>query len=270
VTFLDHPCQVDVAEDRGMIEKRIHDFARMGGSMTLRRSAPRLLWITVIVLAAIGVAAATRRALVLFWPAVFAGKYPPAAALDKGFAQHVALTLVHIIPGALFLVLAALQFAPAIRTKHLDIHRWLGRILVVAAFVIGISALVMTYTMNIGGANETAATTLFGILFLLCVIKAYWHIRRKEVAQHREWMIRTFAIGLGIATTRPIVGMFFAFRKLTPHEFFGIAFWLGFTTTFIAAEAWIDFTRQRFVQTKFAESTRDRFASAPSSLPHPR
>jgi hypothetical protein len=105
---------------------------------------------------------------------------------------------------------------------------------------------------------------------LLCVIKAYWHIRRKEVAQHREWMIRTFAIGLGIATTRPIVGMFFAFRKLTPHEFFGIAFWLGFTTTFIAAEAWIDFTRQRLVQTKSAESTRNRFASAPSSLPHPR
>jgi hypothetical protein len=114
----------------------------------------------------IGVAAATRRALVLFWPAVFAGKYPPAAAMDKGFAQHAALTLVHIIPGALFLVLAPLQFAPAIRTKHLNIHRWLGRILVVSALVIGSSALVMTYTMNIGGANETAATTLFGILFL--------------------------------------------------------------------------------------------------------
>ena len=52
-------------------------------------------------------------------------------------------------------------------------------------------------------------------------------------------------VGLGVATTRPIVGMFFAFRRLTPHEFFGIAFWLGFTTTFLAAEAWIDYTRQR-------------------------
>jgi len=83
-------------------------------------------------------------------------------------------------------------------------------------------------------------------------------------------MIRTFAIGLGIATTRPIVGMFFAFRKLTPHEFFGIAFWLGFTTTFLAAEAWIDFTRQRSIPTKFAESTDDGFGSAPWSLPHPR
>ena len=211
--------------------------------MAVKRRATRVLWIAVIVLVVIGVAAATRRALVLFWPDVFAGKYPPAAALDTGFAKHIGLTLLHIIIGALFLVAAPLQFIPRIRVEHLNMHRWLGRILVVSAFIIGISALVMTYTMNIGGANETAATTLFGILFLLCLTRAYWHIRRKEVAQHREWMIRTFGIGLGIATTRPIVGMFFAFRKLTPHEFFGIAFWLGFTITFLAAEAWIDYTR---------------------------
>ena len=47
---------------------------------------------------------------------------------------------------------------------------------------------------------------------------------------------------MGVATTRPVVGMFFAFRRMTPHEFFGIAFWLGFAITFIAAEFWIDNT----------------------------
>ena len=199
-----------------------------------------------------------RRTLVLFWPEVFAGKYPPAAALDTGFARHKALTLMHIIPGALFLVLALLQFVSKIRTNHLEFHRWLGRILVVTGLVIAVSALVMSVTMNIGGPNETAATSLFGILFLFCLVKAYRHIRRKEVAQHREWMIRTFAIGLGVATTRPIVGMFFAFRKLSPHEFFGIAFWLGFTITFFAAEVWIDYTRRRVLQVGVAESNYNR------------
>lgn len=43
----------------------------------------------------------------------------------------------------------------------------------------------------------------------------------------------------------PDVGMFFAFRRLTPHEFFGIAFFLGFTITFLGAEAWVDYTRQQ-------------------------
>jgi uncharacterized membrane protein len=231
--------------------------------MALKARATRFVWAGVIVLAVIGLAAATRRSLVLFWPRVFAGNYPPAAAMDVGFAKHMVLTLVHIIPGALFLVLVPLQFVPAIRTKYLGVHRWMGRILVVSGLVIGTSALVMSYTMNIGGPNETAATTLFGILFLFCLIKAYRHIRRKEVAQHREWMIRAFGIGLGVATTRPIVGMFFAFRRLTPHEFFGIAFWLGFTITFFVAEAWIDYTRNHAIQ---GTDAQDQSATAASLI----
>ena len=56
-------------------------------------------------------------------------------------------------------------------------------------------------------------------------------------------MLRAFAIGLGVATTRPIVGAFFAVNRLAPQEFFGIAFWLGFTLTAIAGEIWINVTR---------------------------
>lgn len=227
--------------------------------MSASKPARRLLWTGVIVLVVIGVAAVTRRTLVLLWPAEFAAKSSnPAASLDAGFARHLVLTLVHILPGALFLVLTPLQFLPRIRAKHLQVHRWMGRVLVVSGLIIGSTALVMSYKMNIGGPNETAATTLFGILFLFCLLKAYLHIRRKEVARHREWMIRAYAVGLGVATTRPIVGMFFAFRRLTPHEFFGIAFWLGFTTTFLLGEWWIDYTRQHLAESMSSpESIRD-------------
>lgn len=213
--------------------------------MSLSKPASRLLWCAIIFLVVVGIAAATRRTLVLLWPQTFSGGANPAAALDVGFARHRGLTLTHILPGALFLGLASLQFAPNFRKKHLRLHRWSGRVLVVSGVVIGVTALVMSYKMNIGGPNETAATTLFAIVFLICLTKAYWHIRRKQVARHREWMIRAYGVGLGVATTRPIVGMFFAFRRLTPHEFFGIAFWLGFTITFLVAEAWIDYTRNR-------------------------
>jgi hypothetical protein len=55
-------------------------------------------------------------------------------------------------------------------------------------------------------------------------------------------MIRAFGVALGVATTRPIVGAFFAARRLSPHEFFGTAFWLGFTLTLLAAETWIHYS----------------------------
>ena len=57
-------------------------------------------------------------------------------------------------------------------------------------------------------------------------------------------MIRAFGVALGVATTRPIIGAFFAASRLSPHEFFGTAFWLGFTITLIAAEVWIHYVER--------------------------
>jgi len=165
------------------------------------------------------------------------------AALDDLFAHYPILTLVHIAPGLLFMLLGPLQFSPTIRARHLRWHRWSGRIFVICGVVIGISALVMSLGMPaIGGFNQAAATTLFASFFLFALCKAFWHIRRREIPLHREWMIRAFFIGIAVATIRPITGTFFAtsrFSGLTPHEFFGIAFWIGFVLHLIAAEAWI-------------------------------
>src|SRR6201998_3495663 len=220
--------------------------------MSVSRPASRLLWFAVVFLVLIGIAAVARRSLVLLWPQRFGGgNSNPAAALDARFARHAGLTFLHILPGALFLTLAPFQFAQSFRQRHLQFHRWSGRVLLVCGLITAASALIMSFKMNTGGPNETAATTLFAIVFLICLTKAYLYIRRKNVVRHREWMIRAYGVGLGVDTTRPIVGMFFAFRRLGPHEFFGIAFWLGFTITFLAAEAWVDYTRQqRFVASR--------------------
>src|SRR5215472_8808812 len=100
--------------------------------MPVSKRASRFVWFAVIFLVVIGIAAVTRRTLVLLWPAQFGGGASnPAAALDAGFARHMALTLMHILPGVLFLGLGTLQFMPSIRQKHLEFHRWSGRFLVV-------------------------------------------------------------------------------------------------------------------------------------------
>src|SRR6266403_581735 len=215
----------------------------------------RALWSAVIFLALIGSAVAVRR-MVHLGPIVVGGYHPPAstsnpvagqfAKLDDLFARYPFLTLVHIVPGLLFMLMGPLQFSSTIRARHLRWHRWSGRVFVVCGVVIGISALVMSLGMPaIGGLNQAAATTLFASFFLFALCKAFWYIRRREIPLHREWMIRAFSIGIAVATIRPIVGMFFAtsrFSGLTPREFFGIAFWIGFVLHLIAAEAWIHAT----------------------------
>jgi uncharacterized membrane protein len=217
--------------------------------------ARRVLWSAVIFLALIGAAVAIRR--IVYLAPILAHDYAPQAvapnsraaqlaALDGIFARHPILTFVHIVPGLLFMLLGPFQFSRRIRARHLRWHRLNGRIFVACGLVIGISALVMSFGMPaIGGVNQAAATTLFASFFLFALGKAFWHIRRREIALHREWMIRAFAIGLAVATIRPIVGIFFATSRLsglTPHEFFGIAFWIGFVLQLIAAEGWIHLT----------------------------
>ncbi|MBI1880981.1 MAG: DUF2306 domain-containing protein [Chloroflexi bacterium] len=204
----------------------------------------RALWGAVIILAVIGIAAVIRRMLVLS-DVILPFDPPQAPGFDAGFARHPLLTLVHIVPGSLFMILGPLQFVRRIRSRYITVHRWSGRVLVASGVVIGLTALTMSFQMAIGGANETAATTFFAVIFLFALGKAFLHIRRREIAQHREWMIRAFAIGLAVATVRPIVGMFFALSNLSPQEFFGIAFWLGFTLHLIAAEIWINYTRPK-------------------------
>ena len=60
--------------------------------------------------------------------------------------------------------------------------------------------------------------------------------------QKQRWTIRAVAILLGIATTRPVMGVFFAtslLTHLTPRQFFGIAFWIGFSLNTLAIELWL-------------------------------
>jgi len=216
----------------------------------------RALWSAIIFLAFVGSAVAVRRMAHLL-PILVSGYQPPSlasnpvaaqfTALDDLFAHYPVLTLVHIVPGLLFMILGPLQFSSTIRARHLRWHRLSGRIFIICSVIIGLSALVMSFAMPaIGGFNQAAATTLFASFFLIALCKAFWHIRRREIALHREWMIRAFSVGLAVATIRPIIGIFFATRRfsgLTPHEFFGVAFWIGFVLHLLAAEAWIHATQ---------------------------
>jgi Predicted membrane protein (DUF2306) len=232
----------------------------MKPSIRLRRA----LWSAVIFLALIGAAVAVRR-MVHLVPIVVRGYHPPAvtsnpaaarfAALDDLFAHHPILTLVHIVPGLLFMMLGPFQFSSSrplppmapLEWPHFCYLRCGDRI-----FGTGDELWHAGYR----GGNQASATTRFATFFLFALCKAFRHIRRREVALHREWMIRAFAVGLAVATIRPIIGMFFAtsrFSGLRPYEFFGIGFWIGFVLHLIAAEAWIHATLPRQTTAGFHE-----------------
>ena len=224
--------------------------------MSNNKHTPRTVYAVMIILSLIAIAIVARRTVNLV-PVLQNGFHPhlpqsnpgleELAKTDDIFARYPVLTLVHIIPGLVFILLAPFQFSKKIRSRNIKWHRRSGRVVIVSGLVTGITAFIMSIVMpSIGGVNQAAATIIFSLFFLFALIKAYQKILQREIVLHREWMIRAYAIGLAIATIRPIIGIFFAssrFSGLTPYQFFGTAFWIGFVLHLVIAEVWIYKTR---------------------------
>src|SRR5690242_6552408 len=105
------------------------------------RTVMRFLWAAVIFLAFIGLAVATRRAIALWHPGAMGAANNPAVSLDTHFAEHRALTLMHILPAMLFMMLGPLQFVSGLRRKYPQVHRWSGRVFLAASAIVGVSGL---------------------------------------------------------------------------------------------------------------------------------
>jgi uncharacterized membrane protein len=118
------------------------------------------------------------------------------------FAEFPRLTRLHVVFGGLYLALAPFQFLTARRPGALDYHRVAGRILVPVALVVGATATFITFVIPNGGWHERVLVGPFAVFFLVALVVAVRRIRAGRVAEHREWMIRAFAIALAIASQR--------------------------------------------------------------------
>jgi hypothetical protein len=201
-------------------------------------------WICIV----IAVAVVIRRVVALAHPSQSGP--PQLIQLDAAFASHTALTLTHVIPALAFVLLVPFiyirRFAQADRLK---------RLLFALGLVVGVTAYAMS-RYSVGGWVERSAILLFNSLFLFSLIRARRF--RDNPVLHLRWITRAIAILLGIATTRPVMGIFFATSRLThlsPHQFFGIAFWIGFSINTLVIEFWL--------RTRAGKSQIEAMAAAP-------
>ena len=66
-------------------------------------------------------------------------------AFDVRYVQHPWVSLIHIVPGVLFLTFAPLQFVARIRRRRISIHRASGRVLATLAATSGVASLLVTF-----------------------------------------------------------------------------------------------------------------------------
>ena len=219
------------------------------------------LWSGVVVLVLVGVAAALVRTVHVadatvrveltmreLFPALARRVPDPDARMrdviefDASFGRHPFVTRLHTIGGAVFLIFAPLQFIAPLRRRFVRLHRWTGRTLLGIGLLVGISGFFFGLLMPIAGPLESVGISLAGGLFLFSMGRAFLAIRSRDVERHREWMIRAFAVAIGISTVR-VIGAILD-PALTPYGYsapqvLGLSLWVGWLLTIAAAEIWI-------------------------------
>ncbi len=116
---------------------------------------------------------------------------------------------MHIVSAVVYAVLGAFQFSARLRRRRPGWHRRAGRLLVVLGLAVAFSGLWMTlvYPRKEGtGDILWTARLLVSSGMGVSLILGLAAIRSRDIARHRAWMTRAYALGLGAGTQAFTVG----------------------------------------------------------------
>lgn len=109
--------------------------------------------------------------------------------------------LAHFGGSGLALLLGPWQFISGRSRRRSTTHVWSGRVYVIAA-VVGTAAGLVLAPFSQGGLTGHLGFGALGILTLGATLRAYLLVRQGNVAEHRRWMLRSFALILAAVTLR--------------------------------------------------------------------
>jgi len=132
---------------------------------------------------------------------VFGG--PHALPANPRITASPVPVVVHIVCAVLYAVLGAFQFSATLRRHRPGWHRVAGRALVLLGLAVAFSALWLTlFYPRQPGTGELAFLfrLAFGSGMAASIILGFTGIRRGNIARHRAWMTRAYALALGAGT----------------------------------------------------------------------
>ncbi len=143
----------------------------------------------------------------------------------------------HISFGGLALLVGWSQFSKKLRTKYLWLHRNLGMVYVLSAWVSGACGVGIGFYAT-GGWVSALGFILLGLIWLYTTFSAYTAIKNKDLGKHQAMMIYSYAACFAAVTLRlwlPILT--FAFGEFIVA--YRIVAWLCWVPNMMFAHYWV-------------------------------
>lgn len=174
------------------------------------------------------------------------GLYALASALVPGIRTEFVDNMVqvsatgsilHFLGGATVIIVGAFQFNSRFRNRHINLHRWFGRIYVTGILIGGLAALNLAF-YSTGGVVAHFGFGLLALCWLATTYVAYRHVRAGNITLHQQWMIRSYALTLAAVTLRLYLPLF-QVAGLSFEEAYPAIAWLCWVPNLLIAEWWL-------------------------------
>ena len=107
------------------------------------------------------------------------------------------LLIPHTLAGIFALVIGPFNFSSRIRQRHLKFHRVLGRIYIISVFIGAATGVALA-----SGRPGLPGTSMQAAAWIVCTTAALITARNRQIAQHRQWMVRSYAVTFTFVTSR--------------------------------------------------------------------
>jgi len=122
--------------------------------------------------------------------------------MKPAYEARAGAIVLHVFSAVVALALGSFQFREGLRTRHPRLHRAMGRLyLGVGVLVGGLSGLYLA-AGAFGGPVARVGFAALALAWLYTGWMAYAAIRAGDVASHRAWMLRNFALTTAAVTLR--------------------------------------------------------------------
>ncbi len=148
----------------------------------------------------------------------------------------------HISLGGFSLLIGWSLFLKKFRTKKIQLHRFIGKIYVIAVFLSSITGLFVAYYATGGWIAKTGFAGM-SIAWFISTYIAYKAIRNKKIQQHERWMIRSYAVTFTGVTFRLWMPFLIIAFQLDFLEAYPINAWVSWIANLVVAQ-WL--IRKRF------------------------
>ena len=162
------------------------------------------------------------------------GFVPPTVAQNRFFHPWL---MFHAGGAGTALLLGPFQFLPAWRRRWPKAHRWTGRAYLVSCLVGGVSGLVLAAGASTGPIAQTGFAVVC-VLWIYGTGQAWRAALSRSWAEHRRWMIRSFALTFAAVTLRVDLQIASALGFSLLNSYRAIA-WLSWVPNAVWAEFYV-------------------------------